>query len=246
VTDSEKHPPVMIAGLKNAGKTAFICSLMQLGYRSKLTFAAIKPFDTGLLRRNAEELTSDGTLFCRNMTGEPMEILVSPYVANEDYPVEMAFRRDGIQINWGFLAERLSILGELYDQTLIEMPGGYCTPIMEQKRVADWMSELGYPLVVLLNAGGAVFEQNLAEIELLKGLHLDVEFVLNNTRPIENQDLMFFMWEKYEQAAEQEMAGMIPFVRNLDGAYDRLADKIATALPDLLDRLFQRPLRTNS
>lgn len=229
----------MIAGLHNSGKTAFICSLIQLGYRSNRHIAALKPFDIGLLKKNAEDRDSDGALFCRNMTGDPMEILVSPYVANEDYPIEMAFRRDGIKINWGFINERLGILRDAYDITLIEMPGGCCKPITEEKRVTDWMTELDCRVIMLLNAGGEYFEQNLAEIALLKGLNLELDFVLNNTAPIDDQDLLFYMWETYEQLAEQEIAGMIPFARNLDGNFARLADKIATSLPSLLDGLLK-------
>ncbi len=230
----------MIAGLENCGKTAFICSLIQLGYRSKLNLAALKPFDNGLLYRNANEKISDGALFCRNMTGDPMEILVSPYVANENYPIEMAFRRDGIKINWGFLNERLKILGDLYDTTLLELPGGICTPITEEKSVSDWLKESRHQVIWIINANGKQFEQNLAEIALLKGLGQDVELVINNTTLIEDQDLLFFMWEKYEQLSEQEIAGMVPFVKNLDHDFSRLADKIAPALPNLLDRLFKQ------
>lgn len=228
----------MIAGLNDCGKTAFICSLIQLGYRSKLNLAALKPFDNGILKRNANEAISDGTLFCQNMTGDPMEILVSPYVANESYPIEMAFRRDGIRINWGFINERLTILGGLYDLTLIELPGGLCTPITEERDVFGWLEESRYRVIWLLNAKKEQFEQNLAEIALLKGMGLELEFVINNTTPIEDQDLLFFMWEKYEQLADQEIAGMIPFVRDLEHDYTSLAEKIETTLPNLVDSIF--------
>ena len=227
----------MIAGLENSGKTALICSLIQLGYRSKLNFAALKPFDKGLLHRNATEQLSDGALFCSNMTGEPMEILVSPYVAHENFPIEMSFRRDGIKINWGFVNERLSILGNLYNMTFLESPGGLCSPITEEKSVSEWMKEAGYRVIMLLNGDGRQFEQNLAEIALLKRLELDTEIVINNTSPIEDQDLLFFMWEKYEQLAEQEIAGMIPYVRDLDNDFTRLTDKLESALPSLVDSL---------
>lgn len=238
MTDNHNRPPVMIAGLGKSGKTAFICSLIQLGYQFKLNLAAFKPFDTGLLKRNADERSSDGELFCRNMTGEPMEVLVSPYLAHEQYPVEMAFRRDGIRINWGFLNERLDLLGGLYDLTLIELHGGICAPLTEEKSVSAWLKERGNPVIMLLNADGRQFEHNLAEISILKNLGLETELVITNTAPIEDQDLLFFMWEKYEQLADQELAGMIPFIRDLGFDYGRLAEKVEAAVPRLVDRLF--------
>lgn len=238
MTDNEKRPPVVIAGLNNAGKTTFICTLIQLGYRSNLNLAALKPFDNSLLYRNAEELPSDGALFCQQMTGDPMETLVSPYIAHEQYPIEMAFRRDGIGINMGFLNERLGILGDLYDLTLLELPGGICTPIKEEKTVSNWLTELKYRVIMVLNSAGDQFEQNLAQITLLKGLNLEMELVINNTAPIEDQDLLFYMWEKYEQLAELEIAGMIPYIRDLEQDYTQMTDKLASALPNLIGSLF--------
>lgn len=227
----------MITGLNQSGKTAFICAVLKLGDQAQRKLAAMKPFDNGLLKRNATETPGDGSLICRYMTGEPMEILVSPYVSNEDYPIEMSFRRDGIQINWGFLNERVALLSNLHDRTLIEVSGGLCGALTEDKTVSDWLEELKYPVLWVINADASSFEQNLSEIRHLKELGLETELVINNTAPITDQDLLFYMWEKIERLADQEIAGMIPFVRNLEYDYDRLAEKTASALPDLLDRL---------
>jgi len=230
----------MVSGLNKCGKTAFICALIQLGFRSNLNLAALKPFDVGLIRRNATEEPSDGELFCRNMTGEPMEVLVSPYVANEFYPVEMAFRRDGIRINWGFLNERLSILNNLYHFTLIELPGSLYTSITEEKTVSDWLRESRNRVIWLINPCPEQFEQNLAEISLLKSLKLEVDLVMNNISPVTDQDLLFYMWEKIERLAEQEIVGMIPHIKHLNNDFSRLGEKLATALPGLIDKLFVR------
>ena len=227
----------MVGGLTRCGKTALICGLIQLGFRSNLSLAALKPFDIGLIKRNASEEPSDGELFCRNMTGEPMEILVSPYVANESYPIEMAFRRDGIRINWGFLNERLGILNSLYNFTMIELPGSLYTSITEEKTVSDWLRESRNRVIWLINPSPAQFEQNLAEISLLKSLELEVDLVMNNINPVSDQDLLFYMWEKIERLAEQEIVGMIPHIKHLDNDYIDLGEKIAAALPGLIDGL---------
>ncbi|MBU2646696.1 AAA family ATPase [bacterium] len=241
MTDKGNKQPVMVAGLRKSGKTAFICALIQLGHLSNINLAALKPFDIGLIQRNAIEGTSDGELFCRQMAGDPMEILVSPYVANEVYPVEMAFRRDGIKINWGFLRERLKILNNLYALTLVELPGSLYTPVTEEKMVFNWLRESGNRVIWLINPVAEQFEQNLAEISLLKSLDLEVDLVINNTAPITNQDLLMYIWEKIEQQSGQEIVGMVPHVRNLENSFGRMAEKTARALPSLIDRLIIPP-----
>jgi dethiobiotin synthetase len=241
VTDKEIRPQVVVAGLNRCGKTAFICALMQLGRQSGIEVGALKPFDVGLIRRNALEEISDGELYCQNMTGDPMETLVSPYIANEFYPIEMAFRRDGIRINWGFLKERLSILNDLYSAILIELPGSLYMPITEEKMGFDWLTESHHRVIWLINPVAEQLEQNLAEISLLKRLNLEIDLVINNTAPVQNQDLLLYIWEKIEQQAEQQIVGMIPYVRNLGHEFARLGDKAAAAIPGLIDRLLVPP-----
>ncbi|MCP4756556.1 MAG: AAA family ATPase [Proteobacteria bacterium] len=230
--------PIIVAGLEKSGKTSLICALIQIAFKHGLALAAFKPFDTGIIKRNAEERIGDGELFCRNMTGEPMEALVAPYIANEDYPVEMAFRRDSIKIDWNFIRERLKILGDLYNSTLVELPPSLFTPITEKKMTFEWLQESGSRLIWLIHPTQQQFERNLAEIHLLKSLGLNVHLVMNNASKITNQDLLFYIWEKIEKFTEQEMEGMIPFVKNLETDFVKLGSKIEENLPGLMDRLF--------
>ncbi len=74
--------PIVVAGLENTGKTTFINAILQQAKKKGQSGSALKPFELGLLKRNANEAFSDGELFCKNMQGEPMETLVSPSGGN--------------------------------------------------------------------------------------------------------------------------------------------------------------------
>jgi len=77
-----KKPPFLINGLSNSGKTTSICGLIKIGLTRQQYFAGFKPFDTGLMKRNASEQLSDGEIYLNHMTGEPTEGLVSPYMGH--------------------------------------------------------------------------------------------------------------------------------------------------------------------
>jgi dethiobiotin synthetase len=233
--------PVIIAGLEHSGKTSFICSILQIAQKRQIKGAAFKPFDSGLIKRNANELLSDGELFCQNMTGEPMETLVSPYCANEDYPLEMSLRRDGIRINWPLIKERLKLLEDLYDFTCIEVPGSLLTSVTENKMVIDWIKELDAEIIWMLHPTQNHFHQNLAELKLMMDHNLDFTIVFNNASKLANQDLVFYIWEKIEKMTNQEAAGMIPFIVEPEDPFTAMAGRIEEDLAGLLDSFIQKP-----
>ncbi len=227
--------PIIIAGLESTGKTSFICSLLQLGKERQLNGAGFKPFDSGLLKRNAVEQLGDGELFCLQMVGEPAETLVSPYCAHEDYPLEMSLRRDGINIKWSLVQERMKLLNDLYDFTCIELPGSLFTPITEEMMVIDWLKNLEGEIIWMFHPEQYRFNQNLSELKCLMALDLDFSVVFNNVTPQIDQDLLFYIWEKTEKFTVREAAGMLPYVGKQQTIYPELGSKIEDNLSALLE-----------
>ena len=228
------NTPVMIAGLEKSGKTTFICAVARLAKQKNMDIAGFKPFDIGLLDINAKEARSDGELICQNMEGNPSQTLVSPYMAHEIYPFEMAFRRDGIRIDWGIVAEHLQVLSQRYDQTLIELPPGLFMPLNEKKMVFDWVKETGNSLIWLLQPQVDQFHRNLAEINHLKNLGIRFHLVINNTVQIFDQDLLFYVWDKIEKFTDQEVVGMIPYVKGLTEDFEKIGHEIDRNISGLI------------
>jgi len=235
-----KTPPILVAGLPQAGKTAFICAMIRLAEKHHLNAAAIKPFDTGLLKRNAGEQLGDGELICKTMSGDPTESLIAPYVAHEDYPLEMALRRDGVKVEWEKIHERLLLLDEKYDLTFIECPPSLYTPLNEAKSAYQWVADIGKEIVWIIHPVHEQFTHNLAEIQLIKNLDLQAYYLLNNASKIKDQDLLFYIWEKLESVTEQTMAGMIPFDKEIDNTFENLAGMIEDSIPVTVEALFSR------
>jgi dethiobiotin synthetase len=237
VTGKTKLKSVVVAGLTGCGKTSMIRALIELARQKGARFAGFKPFDTGILYRNALEEQSDGGKICDTMTGEPVETLVSPYIAHETYPIEMAFRRDGINVNWGFISERLKVLNTTYEFTLIESPSDLFSPITEEKMTFQWIQERFERVIWIIHPVPEQFEHNLAEIHLLKTLDTDISLVMNNASDIRDQDLLFYIWEKIETFASQEIEGMVPFIKEEERREVEMAKKILSYLPNLVKSL---------
>ena len=224
-----------VCGLKGAGKTSLIQGLIQRGNAKGEQPAGFKPFETDQLGRNAREEDADGEIFVSLMQKEPNENLINPYKANEDYPVEMAFRRDGIQIKWDYVASRKQILCQHYDPVYIETPAGLFTPLTEDKDLLAWMVEWDLPILYVLSQKKEHFPLQLAEIELLKAKGLNYHLWLNNPVMPKDGDYLFYLWEKSEIHAGQLIEGMLPFIP--EPTPESIAIQIEEHLPGLLKKI---------
>lgn len=237
--------PLVIAGLEGSGKTTFITAMLQQLKKKAKNGSAFKPFELALLKRNAAERFSDGELFCQNMLGEPMETLVSPYCAHEDYPLEMSYRRDGIRVNWGVISDRLSILGKLYNIVFVETPDSLFTPITENKMVYEWLAEFNQHVIWLIHPIQSQFQQNLAEIKLMMDLKIPFTILFNNSTQILNQDLLFYIWEKMEIFSNQQAEGMLPHIIKPENRLSNLGSKIEENVPNLFGTIMNCCVETS-
>gem|GEM_PF-2190785 len=242
MSDKVKRLPLFVGGLSGAGKTTFCCAMLRLAQEYGLKAGGFKPFDVGLLERNAKEQFHDGQLFCQNMPDDPNENLVSPYLAHERYPIEMAFRRDGIRIDWKLVQQRLQIFNQTYDRTFLELPGGLHEPLAKDIILIDWMKQVGRQAVWIIQPKLSLFEHNLMELKLLKEEGFKLHIVINNLAKTIDPDLLFYMWQKIEDVLDQQLEGMIPFIPSWKSGKRLMIVAMEENLPNLIRSVFPPPL----
>ncbi|MDX2469795.1 MAG: dethiobiotin synthase [SAR324 cluster bacterium] len=225
----------IVAGLTGSGKTTLISALVKRSANFSQKAGAFKPFSHSQLMHNAEDSLTDGELFCQVMTGEPSQAFVAPYLATENYPIEMAYRRDGIRIDWAFLKERKNLLSEHYNPLFIEVPAGLLTPLCETKNNLEWIIEQDAPIIYCLTPKKEEFAFQMAEISLLKEKNLKFYLLINNLIPPRDGDYLFYLWEKIEMLSDQNIEGMLPFAKDLD--LDKIAALVAEHLPSLIKEI---------
>jgi dethiobiotin synthase len=224
----------LIGGLKNSGKTLLGCAILQIAVRSNQEWGAMKPFDVGLLQRNAKEVESDASYYCQLMAGKPAVSLITPYLANENYPIEMAYERDCIRINWELIKERLAILEKNYDCSLVELPSGLLSPLTEKVLVLDWAESISDQIIWIMTPTMDQLEHNFLELKTLFERKFKVTIVLNNQKMVDDADLLFFIWEKIEKFFSQEVKGMIPYISECEIGSVASSDIINKNLPNIL------------
>jgi len=222
-------------GDQGCGKTTIIEGLLARLTQKKENPAAFKPFDTGLIKKNAQEQDLDSERFAAMMTGEPSANWITPYLANEDYPVEMALRRDGIKIDWRLVNSRHASLVEHYSHLLIEAPGGVATPLDPEHQVIDWLKKEQAEVVLVISPDKGALEGSLLAVESLEQSGLNYHLLLNNRSPLQDGDLVFYQWEKLEGASNRQVIGMMPTLKSVNP--ERVAEALVENGPKLMDRL---------
>jgi len=231
---------IVIAGCLASGKTSILCALIQIVARKyNQQIAGFKPFDNGLIRNYAKEEFFDGELIQKAMTTPPHITMISPYVANENYPIEMAFKRDGIQVDWEFVQNCLNVLHSTYDGVLIEAPPGLYTPITEGKNFFHWLPKISRKVIWIVCPGKTAFELNFSYLEHLRYHHFQVQIIINNANKFKDQELLFYFWKKLEEYSSFPVVGMIPYFKELQDDRDGFACKVEDNLKEMIEKLFQ-------
>lgn len=236
-----------ICGKQGTGKTAIIRAILRLAKAHHKYFAGFKPFDEGLLNYNSRDILSDGEEIALEMKDRPNVNLISPYIANEDYPFEMSFRRDGGSINEKLLESRLKTLITKYGKTFIEMPQGLFTPLTEDKTNLDWIKEVftkrpsntTAEIIWVVQPEKKDFEYNLSQLAHLKNSGIPFKILLNNSNASTDQDFLFYLWEKLEDFTGQEILGMIPYTEETNDIFDDFVDRFEENLSAYLEPFFE-------
>lgn len=212
----ETKKPLFITGDVHSGKTLLIKGLLSGLTQSKQNPAAFKPFDTGLIRQNALEQELDCEAFAQLMSGEPSSNWITPFLANEPYPVEMALRRDGLKIDWRLVHSRQKSLSDHYSHLIIETPPGLATPLDEEHQVLDWLVKEKAEVLYLVEPQSGGLNAALLEVEQLERSGLQYHLLFNNRSRLLDGDLMFYQWEKLEAASNRQAIGMLPTLKATD------------------------------
>lgn len=231
---TDKHKKILVSGLQGSGKTNLILSLLSKSKIEGRGLGAFKPFDKGLLAKNATESATDAELFAALMEKEPMTTLITPYMAHESYPLEMSYRREGIKVDFEHVRTRLQVLCQTYSQVWIELPESLMSPLVEGRTVLDWAKEQKAPLVHVINPMPETFGWELAEINALVESGLELYMVINNPNQPQDADYLFYLWETIEKQTGLQIEGMHPHL--IDADDETRIEALAKHLPNLTDR----------
>jgi dethiobiotin synthetase len=221
-TDSAHRPPpsaLFIAATDTgAGKTLATAALAILLRRHGRPVRVLKPVATG-------GLPGEDALLLSRVTDQPVET-ISGWTFREPAAPPVAARAEGATLDLADMVEWVRVReprepGELL---LVEGVGGLLCPLTDEATVADLITALGYPVLLLARRGLGTLNHTLLTVEAARQRKIDVVGVLlTETQPATSLA---------EASAPEELArrgvpvlGVLPHRQPPDP--ERLADDLA-------------------
>jgi dethiobiotin synthetase len=167
-----------------AGKTVIACAIARLWQSEARAFRVCKPVATGAVLRSGK-LVSDDTLALAQAAGETDLDAITPFVYAEAAAPPVAARAAGMELSLSALVEAVQRRQQDDAAALVEGIGGLLCPLTETETVADLVTRLALPLVVVTRRSLGTLNHTLLTLEAARNRRLSVlGIVVNETAPV--------------------------------------------------------------
>jgi dethiobiotin synthetase len=168
------------------GKTFVTAAVVRLLRRQDHRVAACKPVATGASRIGQRWLADDTLRLADAAAMEPEQ--VTPFSFPDPVAPPLAARRQGVRLTLQELTQAVHTLAGSAEAVLVEGVGGLLCPLTEEATVADLITALRLPAVVVARRALGTLNHTLLTLEAAERRELKVAGVIvNSTMP--SQDL---------------------------------------------------------
>jgi dethiobiotin synthetase len=167
-----------------AGKTVIACAIARLWRREARAFRVCKPVATGASLLSGK-LISEDTLALAQAAGETDLDAITPFVYAEPASPPVAARAAESKLSLSGLVEVVQRRHSQEGAVLVEGIGGLLCPLTETETVADLVTRLALPLVVITRRSLGTLNHTLLTLEAARNRGLPVlGIVVNETAPV--------------------------------------------------------------
>ncbi|MEW5978859.1 MAG: dethiobiotin synthase [Acidobacteriota bacterium] len=165
----------------SVGKTTVAAGM--IGYLKRLGYnvGVMKPVASGAIETEAGRLISQDAEMLVKFSGseDPWE-WINPYCFSAAVTPALAARIEGVTIDFGRIRECFHQMAERHDLVVVEGAGGVLSPVFEKLYVADLISLLELPVMIVSRAALGTINHTLMTCEALRSRNLrTVGFFLN-------------------------------------------------------------------
>jgi dethiobiotin synthetase len=131
------------------GKTVFSAVLARTLRLMGMTVGVMKPVTSGCSEVDGRLVSDDARLLAWAAGSDLPASLISPYLLRDPIAPAEAAARDGVRINFETIREAYGEIARRHDVTIVEGAGGLMVPLAGGMLVADLISLLQLPLLVV-------------------------------------------------------------------------------------------------
>ena len=165
------------------GKTIVAAALARLLRERGVNVGVMKPVTSGCREESGRLVSEDAELLAWGAGLAGVDADVAPYLLRHPIAPAEAACRDGVRIDFRIIGNAFSRLAASYDFVIVEGAGGLMVPLFEGFLVADLVTHLSLPLLVVTRPNLGTVNQTLLTCFAAKHLGITVRGVVINNYP---------------------------------------------------------------
>ncbi len=143
----------------------------------------MKPVTSGCREESGRLVSEDAELLAWGAGLAGVDADIAPYLLRQPIAPAEAASRDGVRIDFRIIGNAFSRLASRYDFVIVEGAGGLMVPLFEGFLVADLVTHLSLPLLVVTRPNLGTVNHTLLTCFAAKQLGISVRGVVINNYP---------------------------------------------------------------
>ncbi|AJE03271.1 dethiobiotin synthase [Geobacter pickeringii] len=164
------------------GKTVVSAALARLLRNRGINVGVMKPVTSGCIERDGGLVSEDAELLAW-AAGVPLDEDCAPYCLRTPIAPSVAAAREGVKIDFPRIRESYERLLQRHDFVIVEGAGGLMVPLTGGMLVADLVTALKLPLLVVARPNLGTINHTVLTCFTAKQLDIDLRGVIVNSYP---------------------------------------------------------------
>lgn len=165
------------------GKTVVASAIARFLHEHGVNVGVMKPVTSGCKEENGRLVSDDAGLLAWSAGIAGVEPDIAPYLLRLPIAPAEAARREGVRIDFRFIADSFARLSSRYDFVIVEGAGGLMAPLSGELLMADLVRHLSLPIIVVARPNLGTINHTLLTCFSAKQLGITVKGVFINNFP---------------------------------------------------------------
>ena len=209
------------------GKTVVAATLARLLRQRGVNVGVMKPVTSGCLERDGGLVSEDAELLAW-AAGVEVDADVAPYRLQAPIAPSVAAAREGVTVSFAAIRAAYRRLAERHEFVIVEGAGGLMVPLAGGLLVADLVTALGLPLLVVARPGLGTVNHTVLTCFTAKQLGLDLRGTVLNGYPAKPGLAEEYAPHLLDSLAGAPLLGVFPRIPGKD--LYRVVERLATRL----------------
>jgi dethiobiotin synthetase len=198
------------------GKTVASAAIASLLKQRGINVGVMKPVTSGCREINGRLVSEDAEMLAWSAGISEVTQDIAPYLLHKPLAPSEAASSDGVRINFTTIRDAYARLEKQYDFIIVEGAGGLMVPLAGGLLVADLITALNLPALVVTRPNLGTINHTLLTTFAAKQMGINVAGIIINNYPSEPDEVESYAPHLLGSLASAPILGVFPKIEETD------------------------------